>query len=114
VALSLEPKTMDTRKRPREELEQRMATQAAEIQALDAKVKALKAELKADAAWQEKQRLKRQEQDAEKRKLVRLADSREEVLETRYKRMRLKYTQLLRSIGGSPGGNSTSSSSSSE
>ena len=105
---------MDTRKRPREELEQWVATQAAEIQALKAELRALKAELKADAAWQEKQRLKRQEQDAEKRKMVRFAESREKVLETRNKRMRLKYTQLVRAVGGSPGDNSTSSSRSSE
>ena len=101
---------MEMRKRSHEQMEKQAATQAAEIKSLQAEVKALRAELKADAEWQEKQRLKRCERDAEDRKMQRFADSREEEQEDRYKRMRLRYTELLRSIGGSPGANSTSSS----
>jgi hypothetical protein len=103
---------MEMRKRTREQLEQASSTQAAEIRALEARVKALKAEAKEYAAWQKGKHLKRDERDREKETLARYAEGREEVLLARYKKMRLKYTVLLRSIGGSPGGGSTSSSAS--
>ena len=92
---------MDTRKRPREELEQRVETQAAETQAL-------KAERRADAARQEEHRLKRQRQDTERRRMERFADGREEVLEAGKRKYKAKYLLLLRAVGGSTGSSCSS------
>jgi multidrug resistance efflux pump len=101
---------MERRKRTHEQMEQQHATQEAEIKTLQARVKALEEQISDDKAWQEKQRAKRHERDKEDRKLARYAEGRVEVMQARLRRMRKKYTGLLREIGSAPGLNSTSSS----